>query len=70
MKIHYLLKKLAIPLFLITLFFIFTTFMAELSQGADWQRVFGINLHRILELLDLREENTLATWFSSFFFFE
>ncbi|RKZ41889.1 MAG: hypothetical protein DRQ49_03615 [Gammaproteobacteria bacterium] len=69
MKIHYLLKKLAIPLFLITLFFIFTTFMAELSQGADWQRVFGINLHRILELLDLREENTLATWFSSMIFF-
>jgi len=69
MKIHYLLKKLAIPLFLITLFFILTTFMAELSQGADWQRMFGINLHRVLELLDLREENTLATWFSSMIFF-
>jgi hypothetical protein len=67
-KIYSLLEKLAIPLFLITLFFILTTFMAYLTQGADWQRVFGVNVHRILELLDLREENTLATWFSSMIF--
>ncbi len=53
---------------LIALFFILTTFLAYLSQGADWQRFFGINLHRVLELLDLREENTLATWFSSMVF--
>jgi hypothetical protein len=42
--------------------------MAYSSQGADWQRGFGINWHRVLELLDLREENTLATWFSSMIF--
>jgi hypothetical protein len=67
-KIHTLLEKLAIPLLLITLFFILTTFLAHLSQGTEWQRVFGINLHRVLELLDLRQENTLATWFSSMVF--
>ncbi|MDM8559978.1 hypothetical protein [Candidatus Parabeggiatoa sp. HSG14] len=42
--------------------------MAYLTQGSEWQRIFGINVHRILELLDLREENTLATWFSSIIF--
>lgn len=45
-----------------------TTFIADWTQQADWQRVFGINWHRVLELLDLREENTLATWFSSVLF--
>jgi hypothetical protein len=29
----------------------------------------GTNWHRLLELLDLRKENTLATWFSSQMFF-
>lgn len=32
------------------------------------QRFLSVNLHRVLELLDLREENTLATWFSSVLF--
>jgi len=59
---------LAWPLFLIGLFFILTTFLAYLSQGSDWQRIFGINWHRVLELLDMRWENTLATWFSSILF--
>jgi len=63
-----LLEKLAIGLLLLTLFFISTTFIAELTQGGEWQRVLGMNLHRMLELLDLREENTLATWFSSMVF--
>lgn len=67
-KIHTLLEKLTIPLFLIALFFILTTFLAYLTQSGEWQRVFGINLHRVLELADLREENTLATWFSSILF--
>ena len=53
---------------LITLVFIATTFLAYLTFGLEWQRVFGINLHRVLELLDLRKENTLATWFSSIVF--
>ncbi len=39
-----------------------------MTAGSEWQRVFGINIHRVLELLDLREENTLATWFSSIVF--
>ncbi len=63
-----MLEKLTIPLLLFSLFFILTTFIAELTQGGEWQRVFGMNLHRVLELLDLREENTLATWFSSMVF--
>jgi hypothetical protein len=67
-KIHTLLEKLAIGLLLLGLFFILTTFIADLTQQSDWQRVFGLNLHRVLELLDLREENTLATWFSSMVF--
>jgi hypothetical protein len=45
-----------------------TTFLAHLTQGSEWQRVFGINVHRVLELVDLRKENTLATWFSSILF--
>lgn len=68
MKIYTLLEKIALPLFLIALFFIFTTFMTYFTQGSEWQRIFGINIHRILELLDLRQENTLATWFSSILF--
>lgn len=67
-KIHFLLEKLAIPILLIAIFFIVTTFLAYFSQGADWQRFLGINWRRVLELLDLREENTLATWFSSMVF--
>jgi hypothetical protein len=69
LKIHTLLEKLIFPLFLIGLFFIITTFFAYASQGSQWQRVFGINLHRALELVDLRRENTLATWYSSQLFF-
>jgi hypothetical protein len=65
LKIHTLLEKLIVPLFLISLFFIITTFFAYASQESQWQRVFGINLHRVLELVDLRLENTLATWYSS-----
>lgn len=45
-----------------------TTFLAHFTQQHEWQRVFGINLHRVLDLVDLREENTLATWFSSILF--
>jgi len=69
LKIHTLLEKLILPLFLISLFFIITTFLAYASQGTQWQRVFGINIHRVLELVDLRRENTLATWYSSQLFF-
>lgn len=42
--------------------------MAFFTQGTGEFRVFGINLQKILELMDLREENTLATWFSSIVF--
>lgn len=69
LKIHTLLEKLIFPLFLISLFFIVTTFFAYATQETQWERVFGINIHRMLELLDLRKENTLATWYSSQLFF-
>lgn len=39
--------------------------MAHATQGAAWGRIGGINGHRVLELLDLRQENNLATWYSS-----
>jgi uncharacterized membrane protein (Fun14 family) len=64
-KIHFLLSKLVVPLFLLIVFFSLTTFIAYATQGAGWGRVEGINGHRVLELLDLREENNLATWYSS-----
>lgn len=50
------------------LFFILTTFLAHFYSIGSEHRVLGINLHRVLEILDLREENTLATWFSSILF--
>jgi hypothetical protein len=68
MKIHYLLEKLIIPIFLLGLFFVITTFLDYFSYTYEFQRVFDINIHRILSLLDLRKENTLATWFSSILF--
>ncbi len=68
MKLHYLLEKFAFPLLILSLFFVLTTFLNYFTQGGEWQRLFGFNLHRILQLLDLREENTLATWFSSIIF--
>ncbi len=40
-----------------------------ITQDANWERFLGINWHRILQLTDLREENTIATWFSSILFF-
>jgi hypothetical protein len=39
-----------------------------LTQDANWDRFLSFNWHRVLELLDLREENTIATWFSSILF--
>lgn len=68
MKLINILEKLIFPLLLISLFFISTTFMASLTSEMAWQRIGGVNLHRIFQLLDLREENTLATWFSSIIF--
>lgn len=64
-KIHFLLAKLVVPLFILIVFFSLTTFIAHATQGAGWGRIQGINGHRVLELLDLREENNLATWYSS-----
>ncbi|NJO17220.1 MAG: hypothetical protein HC877_16195 [Thioploca sp.] len=60
---------MVVPLFLLIIFFSLTTFIANATQGAAWGRVEGINGHRILELLDLREENNLATWYSSILYF-
>lgn len=59
---------MAWPLLLISFLFILTTYCAYLSEGADLSRVAGINLHRVLKLVDLRQEITLATWFSSIVF--
>ena len=64
-KIHFLLAKLTVPLFLLIIFFTLTTFTAHGTQGIEWGRISGINGHRVLELLDLRQENNLATWYSS-----
>lgn len=49
-------------------FFSLTTFIAYGTQGTEWGRIGGINGHRVLELLDLRQENNLATWYSSIFY--
>jgi len=68
MKLRYLLEKLAFPLLLLSGFFILTTFLTYFTTGSEWGRWLGINWHRILQLLDLREENTLATWWSSMVF--
>lgn len=69
MKLLTLLEKLILPVFLLCLFFCFTTLLSHLTQDANWNRFLSINWHRIVELLDLREENTIATWFSSLVFF-
>ncbi|MDM8568437.1 hypothetical protein QUF50_02770 [Thiotrichales bacterium HSG1] len=45
-----------------------TTFLSYLTYTYEFQRVFDINIRRVLVLLDLRKENTLATWFSSMLF--
>ena len=68
MKLITFLDKLIFPLLLISLFFILTTFLTVFTHEMAWQRIGGINFHRIFQLLDLREENTLATWFSSVIF--
>lgn len=57
------------PFFVLCLFFVLCTYFAHITEQSDWQRLFKINWHRVLALLDLREENTVATWFSSTLFF-
>ncbi|MCK5877706.1 MAG: hypothetical protein KAG43_08720 [Candidatus Marithrix sp.] len=42
--------------------------MSYLTFTYEFHRIFDINIHRILVLLDLRKENTLGTWFSSILF--
>ncbi|MEK7989907.1 MAG: hypothetical protein VSS52_002775 [Thiotrichaceae bacterium] len=49
------------------IFFSATTVFAYYSQQAHWQQE-TVNWHRVLQLFDLRDENTLATWFSSILF--
>lgn len=56
-----------LPLGGLALFFIITTFLAYVAGQGEF-RFFQINWQRVLQLLDLREENTLATWFSSLLF--
>lgn len=60
-------QKLLIPLGLLAVFFIVTTFLAYFAGNGEF-RVFQVNWHRVLQLLDLRQENTLGTWFSSVLF--
>lgn len=48
----------------LSLLFIFTTFASYLTGHNDI-RIWHINWERVLEFGDLREENTVATWFSS-----
>jgi hypothetical protein len=69
MKLLTLLEKLILPVFLLCLFFCLTTFFSYQTQDANWERFLSINWHRVVVLLDLREENTIATWFSSIVFF-
>ncbi len=59
--------QLALPLLILIIFFSATTLFAYHSQQTDWQQT-SINWHRVLQLLDLRDENTFATWFSSVIF--
>lgn len=66
-KISELLRKLLIPLAGLAIFFIVTTFLANFAGNEEF-RVFQVNWQRVLQLLDLREENTVATWFSSILF--
>jgi hypothetical protein len=67
-KILSLLERSAWPLLLVSLLFISTTFCAFFIESADLSSVAGINVHRALKLVDLRQEITLATWFSSIVF--
>lgn len=66
-KISTFLQKLLLPLGVAIIFFILTTFLAYYSGNGEL-RILQINWHRILQLFDLREENTLGTWFSSILF--
>lgn len=54
------------PLLLLIVFFSFTTLTAYVFK--DLQGGGTVNWHRVLELFDLREENSVATWFSSSLF--
>lgn len=56
------------PLLILIIFFSATTLLAYYTQQASWQQNI-VNWHRVLQLFDLRDENTLATWFSSILFF-
>ncbi len=68
MELRTLLSKLAFPLFILMLFFVVTTFLAFFTQDAHWNRFLGLNWHRIFQLLDMRTEQSVATWFSSTIF--
>lgn len=68
MELRTLLNKLALPLFALLLFFAITTFLAFLTQDAHWNRFLGLNWHRIFQLLDMRQEESVGTWFSSILF--
>ncbi|MDM8565767.1 hypothetical protein QUF74_08950 [Candidatus Halobeggiatoa sp. HSG11] len=50
------------------MFFVITTFLSYLTYEDEFQRIFDVNIHRVLVLLDLRKENTVGTWFSSILF--
>lgn len=66
-KLRLFLEYLILPLFVLMLIFSATTFLAYYVQQANWQQEV-VNWQRVLELFDLREENTLATWFSGVLF--
>ncbi|MCV6639422.1 hypothetical protein [Candidatus Albibeggiatoa sp. nov. NOAA] len=65
--IRQLLSQLSLFLLVLIIFFSATTLFAYYTQQAHWQQQ-AVNWHRVLQLLDLRDENTLATWFSSILF--
>lgn len=68
LSVQKVLEKLCIPLLGLIIFFTLTTFAAYWADQSHWERFLSINWARVFQLLDLRAEQTSATWFSSILF--
>jgi len=68
LSVQKVLEKLCVPLLGLIIFFALTTFAAYWADQSHWERFLSINWARVFQLLDLREEQTSATWFSSTLF--
>ena len=67
-KLIDLLKALLRPVLILLFLFVAVTAVCAYLDGVNLNRVFGINPNRVLELVDLRAESTLGSWFSSTLF--